>query len=251
MKSKNKILTINIFIVSFFMMLLISVPNLKAQKKPVSNKNIKAFIDYKLAKDNLLDNVDVIVNQNTITLKGSVPTLDAKNTVMEDVHEVTDEMNIVDNLAVEPGKYSDAQITKNVLNKITKNMFYTVFDWVSVETNNGVVTLKGWINMPWNKSIFQKEAEKVSGVTKVINDLKRENGSDELRIRAARVIYNNPGFEMYAYDQNPPIHIIVLNGSVILKGNVPSEADLGWAQTLVEFHTDAINVVNDLKVQKS
>lgn len=251
MKIKNRILTLNIFIASFVMMLLISIPSLQAQNQPTSGKNIKAFIDYKLAKDNILDNVDVVVNQNTITLNGSVPTLDAKNKVVEDVHDVTDEMTIVDNLVIEPGKYSDAQITKNVLDKITKNMFYTVFDWINVETNNGVVTLKGWIDMPWNKSIFQKEAEKIPGVTKVVNDLKKENGSDELRIRAARVIYNNPGFEMYAYEQNPPIHIIVLNGSVILKGDVTSEADSGWAQTLVEFHTDAINVVNDLHVQKS
>jgi osmotically-inducible protein OsmY len=66
---------------------------------------------------------------------------------------------------------------------------------------------------------------------------------------AAREIYNDPLLQGYAYDISKPIHIIVDNGRVTLMGWVGSEAEKAWAASLVEFHTDAVDVVNDLVVK--
>ena len=44
------------------------------------------------------------------------------------------------------------------------------------------------------------------------------------------------------------MHIIENNGVVYLEGTVTSEVEKSWAENMVEFHTDAARVVNDLKV---
>jgi Putative phospholipid-binding domain. len=51
------------------------------------------------------------------------------------------------------------------------------------------------------------------------------------------------------YFANPPIHIIVNNGTVILEGTVNSEAQSGWAENLVRYRTDAFTVENHLQVK--
>lgn len=71
-----------------------------------------------------------------------------------------------------------------------------------------------------------------------------------MRYRAARVIYNNPLFEFYVYQQDPPVHIIVDGASVILQGTVSSELERDKAYSLVYFLTEAPNVINNLVVVK-
>src|SRR5438128_7118882 len=43
---------------------------------------------------------------------------------------------------------------------------------------------------------------------------------DQIRWAASRAIYRDPMFTAYAIQANPPIHIIVENGKVTLKGMV-------------------------------
>lgn len=51
------------------------------------------------------------------------------------------------------------------------------------------------------------------------------------------------------YFSNPPIHIIVNNGAVLLFGKVDSDSEKNLAETIVNFHTDATSVENDLQVK--
>ena len=48
----------------------------------------------------------------------------------------------------------------------------------------------------------------------------------------ARRIFGDPDFEMYAMQVNPPIHIIVAYGKVILKGYVRSAMDKQKAELI-------------------
>ena len=65
---------------------------------------------------------------------------------------------------------------------------------------------------------------------------------------AARYVYSDPAFQGYAFSVNPPIHIIVNNGSVLLFGNVNSELDSSIASNIIRFKTDAFDVVNNLSI---
>ena len=212
----------------------------------MSKNNLKIFVQYKLIKKNLLtnDNIQVDVTGNQIILSGTVPTLYDKNEAEEEAHSVDE------NYIVERPDIADSVLTKTVLDKIQSNLFYGVFDWINASSDNGVVTLKGWVHLPWLKTQFQNEVAKISGVESINNEIKNTFGPGEIGIRAARLIYNDPMFWGMQYFANPPIHIIVNNGSVILEGNVNSQVQSSWAENLVRFRTDAFSVENDLKVQE-
>ena len=145
---------------------------------------------------------------------------------------------------------SDEKINEEVEQKIKSNINYTVFDWVTVETNNGVVTLDGYVYLPWSKKFFENIAGEVEGVKYVNDNIEKVNGPDDLRYRAARAIYNNWLFERYRYLKDPPVHIIVINNKIILKGGVESEVEKDWASTLIERNIDAFKVENNLSVEK-
>jgi hypothetical protein len=118
-----------------------------------------------------------------------------------------------------------------------------------VKSDDGLVTLKGWVHLPWLKKQFQTEIEKIPGVKSVQNKLQYTFGPGDLGITAARLIYNHPMFQGLQYSSNPPIHIIVNNGSVILEGFVKSENAKSLAEHLVRYRTDALSLEDNLKIK--
>ena len=216
----------------------------------VSKSNLKIFVQYRLAKADLLknDNIQVEITGNKIILSGEVPTMFDKNQAEAEAHSVDENYDVVNNIIVQSDNVADSILTKQILKKIESNVFYGVFDWFTVNSNNGVVTLDGWAHLPWLKNQYQTEVEKVPGVVKVINNIQNTFGPGELGFRAARLIYNDPMFWGMQYFSDPPIHIIVNNGKVFLFGNVSSEVQKTWAGNIVTFHTDAFSVENDLTV---
>jgi osmotically-inducible protein OsmY len=217
----------------------------------VSKSNLKIFVQYRLAKADLLknNNIQVDINGNKIILSGEVPTIFDKNQAEVEAHSVDENYLIVNNINVQAPSVADSNLTQQILNKIHNNVFYGIFDWFTVKSNNGVVTLDGWVHLPWLKNQYQTEVEKVPGVKKIVNNIQNTFGPGETGYRAARLIYNDPMFWGMQYFANPPIHIIVNNGKVFLFGTVSSEAQRAWAQNIVTFYTDAFSVNNHLQIK--
>ncbi len=142
-------------------------------------------------------------------------------------------------------------IARKVQKKINQDMFYTVFDWVTVKDSSNVLVLKGWVHVPWNKEIFEKEALKYSGPLRVKNEIKNALGDDNLRWTAERTLYTDSEFENYIFYQNPPIHIIVIGDKIYLYGNVLSVSQKEWAGDLTRFGTDAVQIINYLNVNSN
>ncbi len=220
------------------------------QNDQATNDMLTTYVKYRLMKDKLLinNNIQVTVSDGVIKLQGTVPTIAAKNKAEKDARKVEENYNIVNELSIAKTNMTDKEIADKVVQQIHNHVFYSIFDWVTVEASNGVVTLNGWVHLPWGDQQFVNEAEKVPGVLEVNNNIKHALGSDELRFRAARLIYNDPRFEYYAYDQDPPIHIIVTGSQVILEGQVRTASDKSWAQSLLLFSADVGMIQNDLVV---
>ncbi|MGC8596068.1 MAG: BON domain-containing protein [Candidatus Kryptoniota bacterium] len=223
-----------------------------AQQQKDNNSTIKIFVEYKLAKEGILKNrnVNVMVSNDTITLSGSVPTIYQMKQAEKLAQGVEGSYKVVNELKVSSAYIPDGQLAREVMKKIASHIFYSVFDWVHVSASNGVVTLKGWVHVPWHATEFVSQAERVEGVKKVVNDLKNAMGSEYLQYRCARLIYDDPFFVGYAFEPNPPIHIIVNMSTVILKGKVNSESLKDYIGNQIRFHTDAFDVINDLEVSK-
>lgn len=251
MKNTNKSILRSIIL--FLIVITLSATYSLAQnvENKTSPDNLKISVQYKLIQDNLLTNgnIQVEVSGDKIILTGSVPTLYDKQQAEQDARSVDENYMIVNNLGVENTNIPDSTLVSTIMDKIQSNLFYTIFDWLSVKSDNGYVTLNGWVHLPWLKNQFQTEIEKIPGVKSVDNKMKNTFGPGNFGIRVARLIYNNPMFYGLQYVKNPPIHIIVNNGNVILEGSVKTETQSTVAENLVRFRTDAFTVENKLQIK--
>ncbi len=247
---KNDFFRIILFvIISIFFVSSISI----AQENNESFKTIKIYVQYNLAKDGLLDenDISVDVDSNNLFLNGMVKTIADKNEAAEDAESVSADFSVINNLKIASTNLSPDEIVKDVMNNIYNNTFYGIFDYVTASYNNGVLTLSGYVHLPWFINTFQKEAEKVPGILEIKNEIKKTFGPGRIGIMAARYVYSDPAFQGYAFSVNPPIHIIVNNGSVLLFGKVNSEIESSMAANLIRFKTDAFDVINNLSINSS
>jgi hyperosmotically inducible protein len=143
----------------------------------------------------------------------------------------------------------DFQILKDVATSVDRYTQFTIFDDVSAQVKDGVVTLTGKVTMPYKRSDIVNRITKIDGVTTVrdqIGVLPVSQFDDELRYRISRSIYGNSTFWNYAIMPNPPIHIVVEHGRVTLTGVVNSNVDRMLARSLAT-QFGALSVTNDLK----
>jgi osmotically-inducible protein OsmY len=152
-------------------------------------------------------------------------------------------------LASQPVERKDLQIFKAVAASVDRYTRFTIFDDVSANVNEGVVTLTGKVTMPFKRDDIEQRIAKVAGVKAVrdrIEVLPVSLFDDQLRARIARSIYGNSNFWNYGIMPNPPIHIVVEHGRVTLTGVVNSEVDRMLARSLAS-QFGALSVTNDLK----
>jgi hyperosmotically inducible protein len=151
--------------------------------------------------------------------------------------------------SVQGNNRKDFQVIKDVATSVQRYTQFTIFDDVSANVKDGVVTLSGKVTMPYKRDDIEKRVAKVDGVRDVrdeITVLPVSQFDEELRYRIARSIYNNSNFWNYAIMPNPPIHIVVEHGHVTLTGVVQSDVDRMLARSLAS-QFGAFSVTNALK----
>src|SRR6266850_6631314 len=108
--------------------------------------------------------------------------------------------------------------------------YYTVFDWLQAEARpDGTVILMGQVVRPTLKDDAEVRVKRLEGATQVINNIEvlpLSSFDNQLRAALYRRIFNfdSPLFR-YGTLSIPPIHIIVSNGHVTLKGIVANQGD--------------------------
>ena len=148
---------------------------------------------------------------------------------------------------------SDNQLAEEVTHAIRMYPRYDIFDWVEGTVHNGIVTLTGAVREPFHKDDYGKIVARIPGVKQVNNELRvlpLSTFDDQIRWAAAKTIYRDPMFTAYAIQANPPIHIIVENGKVTLKGVVANPMEKQIAEAKVRTNVMAFDVTNDLQVEE-
>lgn len=151
----------------------------------------------------------------------------------------------------QPAPRKDLQLFNDVAKSVNRYDRFTIFDDVSAEVKDGVVTLTGKVTMPYKRDDLLKRVTKVDGVTAVISKmdvLPVSLWDDQLRYRIARAIYGNANFWNYGASANPSIHIIVEHGRVTLTGVVQSDVDRMLARSLVR-QDGVLSVTNKLQTE--
>ncbi len=143
---------------------------------------------------------------------------------------------------------TEVRLAQEVRHVLVLQPFYTVFDNLEFKVNGEEVTLMGQVVNPALKPDAANAVKHIEGVTEVKNEIQvlPPSTSDErLRLRLYRAIYSIPGFEKYAIQAVPPIHIIVDLGRVTLVGVVDNQMDKTLAITRANQVPGTIGAIKD------
>jgi hyperosmotically inducible protein len=146
-------------------------------------------------------------------------------------------------------------LKEEVRHQLVMLPYYSVFDWLQAQVKpDGTVTLMGQVVRPTLKDDAESRVKKLEGATRVINNIEvlpLSPMDDELRIALYRRIYSfdSPLFR-YATSSTPPIHIIVNNGHVTLKGIVANEGDSQLAYMAARQVPNVFDVKNELQIEQ-
>jgi len=146
-------------------------------------------------------------------------------------------------------------LKEEVRHQLVTLPYYTVFDWLEAQVKpDGTVTLMGEVTRPTVKDDAEHRVKKLESVSRVIDNIEvlpLSPMDDELRVALYRAIYrfDSPLFR-YGTQSVPPIHIIVKNGHVTLKGVVLNEGDSQLAYMAARGVPGTFEVKNELQIEQ-
>jgi hyperosmotically inducible protein len=147
------------------------------------------------------------------------------------------------------------RLIREVGHELAMLPYYNVFDWLEGEAKgDGTVILRGQVVRPTTKSEAEARVKSVEGVERVVNEIEVlpvSPNDDRIRLAVYRALfnYNSPLFR-YATQAVPPIHIIVNNGRVTLKGVVANKSDSDIANIRARGVSGVFGVTNQLQIEQ-
>ncbi|HTB97322.1 MAG TPA: BON domain-containing protein [Terracidiphilus sp.] len=185
----------------------------------------------KLDKSQFKD-VQVNVDANGIaTLTGTVNLYEYKADAAKRVSKAKGVTAVRDQIEVSGPSVSDQELQSKLVEKIEYDRVgygTTPFNAISVNVQNGVVTLAGHAYSYPDRDSAVGVVSTYPGVKDVVNEVEVDPASpmdDQIRLQVARSVYGYPSLNKYAIDPGKPIRISVVSGHVELYGVVDSQAD--------------------------
>jgi len=210
---------------------------------------IRAELEEKLdSKD--LRGPAVEVREGVVTLTGQSRSGWAKTRAVELSISTEGVTAVEDRLEIARGE-SDQKVAEEVAKAVNRYPYFTIYDDVGLQIENGAVTLQGRVTMPFKSEEIATRASKVLGVQSVDNRIETlpvNIGDQKLRAALLYRIYGDSMFREYASRVNPPIHIVVERGRVALTGAVRSEVERRKAEIIARSTFGVFAVENRLQV---
>jgi hyperosmotically inducible protein len=147
-----------------------------------------------------------------------------------------------------------AVLAEEVRHQLVMMPYYSVFDWLQAQAKpDGTVILTGEVTRPSLKDDATRRIKDLEGATRVVDNIEvlpLSPMDDQTRIAVYRSVfsYNSPLFR-YSTQSVPPIHIIVKNGNVTLKGIVGSQSDSDLANIKANQVSGVFSVKNELQIE--
>jgi hyperosmotically inducible protein len=152
------------------------------------------------------------------------------------------------------GKAGLSKIEKEVRHELVMLPWFGVFDNFEFEVADGGkhVILSGQVTRPTLRSSAENVVKRIEGVERVTNNIEvlpLSPNDNRTRLAVARAIFGDSVLSRYSWGAVPPIHIIVRNGDVTLKGVVANETDKNIANIRANGVFGVFSVTNDLRVE--
>lgn len=219
-----------------------------------NDSNLRAEIMNKALNKPKFKDIQIAVNNGVVKLTGTVDVVDTKNQADERVHRTKGVVAVDNEIQVAGPDIPDAELQQKVLQAVEydRSGWRTApFNAISVNVQNGVVTLGGHAYGPVDADAAVATAANIKGAKDVINDIQVDPVSpmdDRIRVAEYRAVYGFPSLNRYAIDPAQPIRIQVANGNVTLYGAVDSQADKDTAGIRANSVSGVFHVTNDLQV---
>ena len=230
---------------------LAAVTPAPASQERLSDERIHHLIEDELDRRKIRPrDLEVAVADAEVTLTGTVDNAWQKQRAVEIVMDISDVQALDNRLEVSRAESDDA-LLEEISNRLANYTFFTIFDDVNLGVQGGHVVLKGRVTMPFKAQAMAEMAGRIFGVQSVANEIETLPASlndDRLRQELARLIYGDSLFHEYAFWPNPPIHIVVERGDVILTGRVRSRVEQIRAEHIARSITGVFRVDNRLQV---
>lgn len=198
--------------------------------------------------------IQASVQNGTVTLNGSVDLFSTKLQAEQKVRHVKGIGAIRDDIQVAGPEIPDQQLQAKLQQAIAYGLVGYVpvaFQAITVQVENGVVTLGGHAAGPVAANDALGIVENYKGVKDVIDNIQVDPLSpmdDRIRMAVFRAVYGNPMLSQYAIDPEKPIRIQVENGHVTLLGVVDNQAQKNAAGIAANTVPGVFSVTNDLAV---
>jgi hyperosmotically inducible periplasmic protein len=216
-----------------------------------SDNNIQAELQNKLKK---YKDIQISVKNGIVDLEGTVKDYATKEEIDKTTHRVKNVVAVRNKLMVAgAGEVSDAQLQQAIVKKLQYDRvgYGNAFNAISVNVQNGVVTLAGNALGPVAADSAVSLASHFPGVQDVIDNIQVDPLSpmdNQTRLAVYRAIYGYPSLNKYAIDPAQPIRITVVNGNVTLNGVVLNQADKNVAGIRANGVPGVFKVTNNLQV---
>jgi osmotically-inducible protein OsmY len=199
--------------------------------------------------------IHVEVRDGIVHLTGQVDRYADKADAEKKIQKMHEAASVRDDVSVAAaGNVPDEELAQ----KLAKGLTYDrqgygtlMFNSITVQVHDGVVTLGGVVVEPADKDSAVGLVENTKGVRDVIDHIQVAPVSPmDWRIRRAeaRAIYGYPSLNRYALDPAKTIRIVVVNGHVTLTGVVDSTGDRDTAGVRANSVPGVFSVKNDLQV---
>jgi hyperosmotically inducible protein len=216
-----------------------------------TDNNIQAQLQNELKK---YKDIQISVKNGVVDLEGTVKDFATKEELDKRAHRTKNVVAVRNNLKIAgAGEISDAQLQQKIVQKLQYDRvgYGNAFNAISVNVQNGVVTLAGNALGPVAADSAVSLASHFPGVQDVINNIQVDPVSpfdNQSRLAVYRAIYGFPSLNKYAIDPAQPIRITVVNGNVTLNGVVNSQADKNVAGIRANSVPGIFKVTNNLQV---
>jgi osmotically-inducible protein OsmY len=199
--------------------------------------------------------VKVSVENGIATLTGTVDLFEYKVDAEKAIHKVKGIEAVRNHIQVVGPTVPDSELTEKLAKKISWDRVgypgETAFNAITLNVQNGVVTLGGHARFDWDRDSAVSIASSYPGVKEVVDEVEVDPVSpfdDQTRMAVARAVYGNSVLNKYAIDPAKPIRISVQNGHVELYGVVDSETDKNIAFMQANSVPGVFSVKNYLQV---
>jgi hyperosmotically inducible protein len=209
-------------------------------------------VESRLNKKQFRD-VHVTVDNGVATLTGTVDLYEYKADAAKNALHAKGITAVRNQIEVAGPTVSDQELRSKLIEKLQYDRvgYGNVFDAISLDVQNGVVTLGGHAKEYPDRDSALALVSTYPGVKDVVDEVQIDPVSSmdwQTRMAVARAVYGFPSLNKYAIDPAKPIRISVQNGNVELYGVVDSQSDKETAYLRANSVPGVFSVKNYLQV---